>query len=32
MFSGIVEEAAEVKGVERSGSNVNLEIGCSFAG
>lgn len=32
MFSGMVEEAAEVKGVERSGSNVNLEIGCSFAG
>lgn len=30
MFSGIVEEAAIVKGVERSGSNVNLEIECSF--
>ena len=30
MFSGIVEEAAIVKGVERSGGNVNLEIECSF--
>ncbi|MBD5210905.1 MAG: riboflavin synthase [Barnesiella sp.] len=30
MFSGIVEEAATVKGVERSGSNINLEIECSF--
>ncbi|MDE6345221.1 MAG: riboflavin synthase [Muribaculaceae bacterium] len=30
MFSGIVEEAARVKGVERSGSNVNLEVECSF--
>jgi len=31
MFSGIVEEAALVKGVERSAGNVNLEIECSFA-
>ena len=30
MFSGIVEEAATVKGIERSGSNINLEIECSF--
>ncbi|MBR6747041.1 MAG: riboflavin synthase [Muribaculaceae bacterium] len=30
MFSGIVEEAAIVKSVERSGGNVNLEIECSF--
>lgn len=30
MFSGIVEEAATVKSVERRGSNVNLEIECSF--
>lgn len=30
MFSGIVEEAATVKGVERLGGNVNLEIECSF--
>lgn len=30
MFSGIIEEAATVKGVERSGSNINLEIECSF--
>lgn len=30
MFSGIVEEAAIVKGVTRDGGNVNLEISCSF--
>lgn len=30
MFSGIVEEAATVKGVTRDGGNVNLEITCSF--
>lgn len=30
MFSGIVEEAATVKGVECLGSNINLEIECSF--
>ncbi len=30
MFSGIVEEAAIVKSVGRSGGNVNLEIECSF--
>lgn len=31
MFSGIVEEAAVVVGVERVGGNVNLRIKCSFA-
>ncbi|MBD5233236.1 MAG: riboflavin synthase [Bacteroidales bacterium] len=31
MFSGIVEEAATVKAVERKGSNVNLTIECPFA-
>lgn len=30
MFSGIVEEAATVKSVEKAGGNVNLEIECSF--
>ncbi len=32
MFSGIVEEAATVKNITRKGSNVDLEIACSFAG
>lgn len=32
MFSGIVEEAAVVKAVERDGGNVNLRVVCSFAG
>lgn len=32
MFSGIVEEAAVVKAVERDGGNVNLRVACSFAG
>lgn len=31
MFSGIVEEAAEVVGIEKDGSNVHLTIRCSFA-
>ncbi|MDE6134858.1 MAG: riboflavin synthase [Muribaculaceae bacterium] len=31
MFSGIVEEAATVVGVERNDSNVNLTVRCSFA-
>lgn len=30
MFSGIVEEAAEVVRVERDGSNVNITMKCSF--
>ena len=30
MFSGIVEEAATVKSITRSGTNVDLEIACSF--
>lgn len=30
MFSGIVEEAAEVVKIERDGSNVHLTIRCSF--
>ncbi|MDE6022885.1 MAG: riboflavin synthase [Muribaculaceae bacterium] len=30
MFSGIVEEAAEVARIERDGSNVNISIRCSF--
>lgn len=30
MFSGIVEEAAEVARLERDGSNVNITIKCSF--
>lgn len=31
MFSGIVEEAATVVGIERHDSNINLTIKCSFA-
>lgn len=31
MFSGIVEEAAEVIRIEKDGSNVHLTIKCSFA-
>lgn len=30
MFSGIVEEAAEVTGIVKEGSNVHLTIKCSF--
>lgn len=30
MFSGIVEEAAEVVGIEREGTNVHLTMKCSF--
>ena len=30
MFSGIVEEAAVVKKVERKGGNVDLTVKCSF--
>ena len=30
MFSGIVEETAEVISIERDGSNVNLTMKCSF--
>lgn len=30
MFSGIVEEAAEVARIERVGSNVNITVKCSF--
>ncbi len=30
MFSGIVEEAAEVARIERDGSNVNITMKCSF--
>ena len=30
MFSGIVEEAATVKKVERKGGNVDLTVNCSF--
>lgn len=30
MFSGIVEEAAEVVGIERDGTNVHLTMKCSF--
>lgn len=30
MFSGIVEEAAEVTGIVKEGSNVHLTIRCSF--
>lgn len=31
MFSGIVEEAARVVGIEREGGNVHLRLRCSFA-
>lgn len=30
MFSGIVEEAAEVVRIERDGTNVHLTMKCSF--
>ncbi|MDE6126886.1 MAG: riboflavin synthase [Muribaculaceae bacterium] len=31
MFSGIVEEAARVKGVRREGGNLHITLECSFA-
>lgn len=31
MFSGIVEEAAQVTAIQRDGSNVHLTLRCSFA-
>ncbi len=31
MFSGIVEEAARVKGLRREGGNLHITLECSFA-